>query len=399
MKRLFVFLAALCLSLAGAQTVIPFWHSQDTSETLLQTFADEFNAAQGEYRLVPQYTGNYQESALKLAAALGGGNVPALFDAEVTVFPRLSEEGSLADLSDLAATLPETLTSDFYPALWGYGVLGDKRVGLPWSMSMPVLFYNHSVFKQFGLTPPTTWAEFEAAAARLTTRNTKGYIDVAMAFIFETLVTTRGGQIVTDDGSPNFDSPEAVDALTMLQRLAKERHSIPRGAGELDQALVDFARTKGMMALASEAFFPQGERFSVAFEIASTPVPTGGSRAVPLMGSQLVVLSSASDAQRRGAFAFWEYLMQPDVQARWVEASYTLPVSRSVVEALQDWYAAAPNRSAGLSQLEHAVYRPRIGAYVVWQGYLQEALERATKGGADPATVLKEAQRRALESR
>ena len=399
MKPFLAFLAALCLSLASAQTVVPFWHSQDTSETLLQTLADEFNAAQGEYRIVPEYTGSYQESALKLAAALGGGNVPVLFDAEVTVFPRLAEEGSLADLGDLSAALPETLTSDFYPALWGYGVLDGERYGLPWSMSMPVLFYNASVFKQFNLTPPTTWADFEAAAARLTTRNTKGYIDVAIAFIFETLVTTRGGQVVTDDGRPNFDSPEAIDALTMLQRLAKERHSIPRGAGELDQALVDFARTKGMMALASEAFFPQGERFSVAFEVASTPVPTGAGQAVPLMGSQLVVLDSASEEQRRGAFAFWEFLMRPDVQARWVEASYSLPVSRSVVEILQPWYAAAPNRGSALAQLEHAVYRPRVGAYVVWQGYLQEAVERATKGGADPATVLKEAQRRALESR
>ncbi|CAN5749184.1 ABC transporter substrate-binding protein [soil metagenome] len=399
MKLFFAVLAALCLSLASAQTAIPFWHSQDTAEALVQSFADEFNASQSEYEIVPQYTGSYQESALKLAAALGGGNVPALFDAEVTVFPRLSEEGGLADLTDLADALPKTLTSDFYPALWGYGVLNDRRVGLPWSMSMPVLFYNQSVFNQFGLAPPTTWTDFEAAAARLTTRNTKGYIDVAIAFIFETLVTTRGGQVVTDDGRPNFDSPEAIDALQMLQRLAKERRSIPRGAGELDQALVDFARTKGMMALASEAFFPQGERFSVAFEVASTPVPTGASQAVPLMGSQLVVLKSASEQQRRGAFAFWEFLMRPDVQARWVEASYTLPVSRSVVDALQPWYAAAPNRSSALKQLEHAVYRPRVGAYVVWQGYLQEAIERATKGGADPATVLKEAQRRALEGR
>ena len=399
MKRLFAVLAALCLAGASAQTVIPFWHSQDATETLIQSFADEFNASQSEYKVVPQYTGGYQESALKLAAALGGSNVPVLFDAEVTVFPRLAEEGALADLTDLAAALPEDLTGDFFPALWGYGVLGDARSGLPWNMSMPVLFYNASVFKQLGLEPPKTWEEFEQAAARLTTRNTKGYIDVALAFIFETLVTTRGGQVVTDDGQPNFDSPEAIDALSMVQRMAKERHSIPRGYSELDQALVDFARTKGMMALASEAFFPQGERFSVAFEVASAPVPTGSSQAVPLMGSQLVVLQSASDAQKRGAFAFWQFLMQPEVQERWVEASYSLPTRRSVATALQPWYAAAPNRSAGLSQLEHAVYRPRVGAYVVWQGYLQEAIERATKGGADPATMLQEAQRRALESR
>ncbi len=389
-----VFLALL--GFAQAQTVLEYWHSQDATEDLIQDLADAFNATQSEYQIVPRYTGSYQESSIRLVAALGTQNVPVLFDAEVTVFPRLAEEGALADLTPLVADLPQDLLSDFYPALWGYGDLGGKRYGLPWNLSMPVLFYNASVFAQLGLEPPQTWEALEAAAETLTTRNTRGYIDVAAAFIFEALVTTRGGSLVSEDGTPNFASPEAVDALTMLQRLAQERVSIPRGFGELDQALVDFARTKGMMAVASEAFFPQGERFSVAFDVASAPLPTGQSQAVPLMGAQLVVLESASEAERRGALAFWQFLMAPENQEAWVEASYFLPVRKSVAEALAPWYEADPSRGAALAQLEHAVYRPRVGAYAVWQGYLQEAIERATKGGADPRAALEEAQRRAL---
>lgn len=379
--------------------MLEFWHSQDATEDLIQQFADAFNASQDEYEVVPRYNGNYQESAIKLVAALGGSNLPVLFDAEVTVFPRLVEEGALAELSPLLEAVPGELLADLNPALWGYGELAGGRYGLPWNMSMPVLFYNKSAFDQLGLAPPTTWEEFEAAAERLTTRNTRGYIDVAAAFIFEALVSTRGGSVVTEDGQPNFDSPEAVEALSMLQRLARERHSVPRGFAELDQALVDFARTRVMMAVASQAFFPQGERFSVAFEVAAAPLPTGSSESVPLMGAQLVVLESASEAERRGALAFWQFLMAAEQQQAWVQASYFLPVRNSVAEALQGWYEAVSGRRAALAQLENAVYRPRIGAYAVWQGYLQEAIERATKAGADPQTVLQEAQRRALESR
>ena len=280
MKQLFSLLTLFSFGLVSAQTQVVFWHSQDATEELIQTFADEFNASQNDYVIIPEYAGNYQEASIKLAAALGGANAPAMFDAEVTVFPRLVEEGALANLSGPTSDLPTELVDDFYPALWSYGVMNGERYGLPWNMSMPVLFYNETALQQRGVEPPDTWEAFEAAAERLTTRNTKGYIDVAAAFIFEALVTSRGGSVVTEDGQPNFDSPEAIDALSMLQRMAKERSSIPRGFGDLDQALVDFARTKALMAIASEAFFPQGERFTVAFEVAAA-APADGARAAP----------------------------------------------------------------------------------------------------------------------
>ena len=397
----------ICLLLLApvtfAQTVISFWHSQDQTEDLIQTFADEFNAQHPEYKVVPEYAGNYQESAIKLVAAMGTDNAPVLFDAETTIFSRLVQESALKDLSPLVAALPEETMNDIYEKLWQVGEQNGGRYGLPWNASTPVLFYNATAFEQRDTLAPHTWEDFEAAADRLTTRNTRGYIDVAAAFIFEAMVTTRGGQIVTDDGQPNFVSPEAIEALTMLQRMAQEKHSIPRGFAELDQALVDFARTKGMMAIASQAFFPQGDRFSVGFHVAATPLPVDpnvpeDALSVPLMGAQLSVLKDANNDEAQGAFLFWQYLIQTDTNKRWVEASYFIPVTHTATDALANWYNEDPSRRASLEQLDMASFRPQAGAYVVWQGYLEEAIERVTKGRADPEEALQEAQTRALNS-
>ncbi len=393
-------LLVICLASFGeAQTVIEYWHTQDAAQGTVQSLADAFNAAQNEYRVIPRYVGNYQEAAIKLIAALGGAYQPVLFNAEVTVFPRLVEEGVLADLSDLSAALPETLVDDIYPSLWHAGELEGRRYGLPWTLSLPVLFYDATAFEQLGVAVPTTWAEFEAAAASLTTRQTEGYIHVSTAFIFEMMVSTRGGSIVTEEGQPDFNSSEAVDALSMLKRIADEGHATVHSFAELDVALVDFVRTKGMMAFASIAFWPEGQRYSVAFRPAVAPVPTGGSAAVPLIGAQLVVLKSATEAERRGAVAFWQFLMQPENQVTWVEASYYLPTRRAALPLLEPWYQEDPSRRVALAQLEHAVPRPRVGAYAVWQGFLEEALEKCLRGGVPPEVALEEAQRRALESR
>jgi sn-glycerol 3-phosphate transport system substrate-binding protein len=209
------------------------------------------------------------------------------------------------------------------------------------------------------------------------------------------MVLTRGGQIVTAEGRPNFTSPEAIDALSMMQRMVRAGHAIPRNLAEATFAQLDFVRTKGMMVFASIANWPDARRFAVAFEIAAAPVPTGGSPTVPLGGAQLVVLRGASEAQQRGAVAFWRYLMEPENLQTWIEASFYIPVRRSVVPLLEPWYAEDPNRRAALRQLEHAVPRPRVAAYATWQRYLEEAIERVIKGNVAPQDALAEAQQRA----
>lgn len=390
----------ICLASFGkAQTTLEFWHSQDVTESTIQGFADAFNASQSDYRVAPRYVGSYQEGTIKLIAALGGSDPPVLFDAEGTIVSRLVDEGTLADLSDLTDALPEALVGDLYPALWNNGQFAGGRYGLPWDSSIPVLVYNASIFRQLGVAAPKTWDDFEVAAARLTTRQTEGYIHVSAAFIFEMMVSTRGGSVVTAEGEPNFDSPEAIEALAMLKRVADAGNATLRSFAELDVALVDFVRTKGMMAFASAAFWPQGQRYSVAFEPAIASVPTGGSSAVPLMGAQLVVLKRATEVQRRGAVAFWEFLMQPENQATWVKASYFLPSRRAALPLLEPWYQEDPSRRVSLEQLGNAISRPRVGAYAVWQGFLEEALEQTLKGGVPPEVALQAAQQRALASR
>lgn len=44
-------LLLICLASFGkAQTTLEFWHSQDSTESTIQGFADAFNTSQSEYR-------------------------------------------------------------------------------------------------------------------------------------------------------------------------------------------------------------------------------------------------------------------------------------------------------------------------------------------------------------
>jgi sn-glycerol 3-phosphate transport system substrate-binding protein len=399
MLRLFAALLPALAPIAAGRTVIEFWHAQDATITTIEALAEAFNAAQDDYQVVPRYTGSYRETALRLVAALGTASYPVLVDAETTALPRLVADGAVLPLDALLAEVPQELIEDIFPNLWAIGEIEGRRYGLPWNTSLPVLVYNASLMNQLGLAPPQSWEAFEALAGRLTTRQTKGYLHVTAAFIFEAMVTSRGGSILTADGQPNFDSPEALAALTMLKRMTERGHALVRSFGQLEVALVDFVRTKALTAITSLGFLPQGQRFAIAFEPGVAPLPLEAGGSVPLMGAQLAVVRGASEAEQRGAMAFWQFLMEVENLRTWVEASYFLPVRRAVVPLLEPWYAANPMMRVGLDQLAQATYRPKSPAYAVWQSYLEEALERSLLGGMPPEQALAEAQRRAEAER
>jgi sn-glycerol 3-phosphate transport system substrate-binding protein len=371
----------------------------DTAEEAVNELVAAFNASQDAYRIEPRYVGAYAEAQTRLIAAFGSQDEPALFQAEIGFFPRLVGDGAVQDLTPLMETLPEGFAGDFLPGLWTYGELDGRRYGLPWNSSTPVLYYNVDALRRAGIDPPATWPEFVAAAQALTSRQAQGVVFVGDSWLFEMIVLSLGGRLADAEGNPTLDAPEALEALTMLDELERSGALAFFGADETTPAILGFVRTRSLMAFASISNWPDVSRFSVAFEMNAAPVPLAEGGAVPLGGAQLVVMANASDTQREGAFAFWRFLMEPANLASWIEASYYVPLRRSVLPLLSDFYAEAPGRDASRSQLEIAIPRPRTAEFDRWRVLIDEALERTLRGRTSPEQALADAQRAALEGR
>lgn len=381
------------------RTPITFWHSMAGATTTVAALADGFNRSQDLYTVVPKMVGSYPEANTQVIAALRAKNAPVIFQAEIGFFPRLAEDGALTDMAAFEKTLEPAFAKDFFPALWNYGVYEGKRFGLPWNASTPVLFFNASQFRARGLKPPTTWSEFASVSKALSSRTAKGFLAIADSWQFEQMVLSRGGQVVTPDGKPNFTSKEVVDALEFLRDAVKSGSAIPRSLGEAQFAILDFVRTKAFMAIASIANWPDILPYSVAFELGAAPLPRGTRNVVPFGGAQLVIMKDSSAEEQAGAWAYWQYLMRPENIVSWTKASYYVPVRRSVLPLLNDWYKENPYRKTAFEQFDEAVPRPRVAGYATWKIYLEEAMERVLKGGADVRAALEEAQRRSLAAR
>lgn len=398
MKRVLALVVLLGLGLA--QTEISFWHGMDgpAGQTIDQ-FAADFNAKQRTYKVVPKYYGDYREGESKLIAALRSGGAPVLFQAEILFFPKLVAEGSLVPLDDLTATLPKSLTDDLFDAAWDYGVLSGKRYGLPFNMSTPVLFYNENQLKSKGLKPPANWKEFGEVARAMSSRQVRSFIAITDSWIFEAMVTSRGGNLATPDGKPNFTSPQAIEALEFMQNLNRDKALTARNLSEAQFAVLDFLRTKGNLVFASIGNWPAVQNLGFAFKIGVAPIPREPGGKVPFGGAQLVVVRGSSAEQTKGAVEFWRFLMEPENIKTWVQASYYLPLRKSAEPLLEDFYKENPYRRIAFQQVSVAQPRPRLPQFATWRVYLDEALERALKGNVAARQALEDAQRKAEAAR
>lgn len=389
----------LALSLGGLAQAAPvrieFWHAMGGVEGKVADYARDFNRSQSQYEVVPSTQGNYRELLPKLQAAIRAGNPPALAQLELTQVPALAAAGSLSDLSRLEDGLPAELTRDFYAPAWKSGEVGGKRYALPWNLSVPVMLYNAGALGRAGASAPATWSALETTSARLATNGRRPLVAAADAWTFEANVLSRGGSLV-EGSAPALNSPEAVEALTQLARMARAGQAQPRSLNEATRAAFDFARGQNLFVLASVANWNDARKLPF-FQLGMAPFPCekAGACTVPLGGGALAVPRGVSAAQQAGAVAFWQYLMEPARQADWIKATAYAPPRRAVAPLLADWYAKNPQMRAAHAQMERAVPRPALPEYAVWTALVEDAVGQALSGKATARAALDEAQRRA----
>ena len=387
--------AALVLSMArAAPQKIAFWHylAPENGGTYLQAAAQEFNKSQGRYEVQPQEVGDFLTIQVKLIASLRSGGLPTLALVDNGFFTRMALGGQLANMNEYMNTLPSSTVQDFYPVLWEYGQVKDARYGLPWAASTQILYYNEDALKARGIAPPRTWDDFAKVARSMTSRASKGAIMLLDAWTWASLVSSRGGNILTPEGRPDFDGAASVETLRYWSELVKAGAVVPRTWSELSFAVVDFLRTKAFMVVAPSSAYPIATKYSYAFKISAVPIPGR-----TLAGeAQMIVMKAASSDAQRGAFEFWQYLTKPENIAKFGRETFYLPVRKSAVKLLGD-VGQHPVMRSSLEMLERSYNPPHQIEFQDWRRDLEEQLERCLKGGVDPVKALAEAQRAALK--
>ena len=144
----------------GRKHTISFWSSYaGVNGKLLNQLVDRYNQSQSNTYVDIEYQGDYLPTIAKIKTALQSGHGP-----DVTIVAPDKAAGSLL-LSDLMSPLDDYFDQDFLssfvPVFMKEWQLNGKTYQIPFSRSLPLLYYNRDVFAHAGLPDrgPNSWDE------------------------------------------------------------------------------------------------------------------------------------------------------------------------------------------------------------------------------------------------
>jgi multiple sugar transport system substrate-binding protein len=339
-------------------------------------------------------TAAYADYFTALQTQVGGGSAPDTFELNYESFVTYQASGALLDLTPY--TTDGTIDpARYYPlALKGFQA-DDTQFGLPATFSDVVLIYNKALFDAAGLDYPTadwTWADEQAAAAKLTDASTGVYGDFQPVSFFEfyKALAQTGGSFFGPDGKAAFNSPEGVKAAEWLT--GKPGTTMPTvadigGTPDYDTALF----TSGKLAMWHNGIwqFTGLNDSDVDYDVVVEPGDTQKASAVFMNAA---VASSKTDHPAEAA-KWIAYLTgsKTTVDTR-LASSWELPAVNDQA-AFAD-YLAVPkpaNRQAVFDSLDHIALPPAIERQQEMQDTLNEALEAISTGGVDAKSALDDA--------
>jgi ABC-type glycerol-3-phosphate transport system substrate-binding protein len=366
-------------------TQIELWHPWSgrisaTISALVRAFNSE-----NDYGITVEAVslGNYNDLYSQVETAIQTGTSPHLaVGYNYIIQSWQTSTGQVIDLSPYVSDAKWGLDSEqqgsFYPIIWEQDVVADMRLGLPAQRFTQLLYYNQTWARQLGFSnAPETPEDFrrQACAAALANNadddpennGTGGWIVNTNPPIILSWMYAFGSDILQSNRTGyHFNTPQTQITLEYLRRL------YDNGCAWLmlsDYAEPHFAARRALFVSGSIADLPY---FSSALEEAGNQddwavigFPTPQQQPViDVYGPAYAMFESTPEGQL-AAWIFLEWLLKPENQARFIEASGTLPLSISAMDHLQEYALDHPQWAAAVDLIDNASSEPDFPSWNV----------------------------------
>jgi sn-glycerol 3-phosphate transport system substrate-binding protein len=414
--------ACLSASLATAMAEpieLQWWHAMTSvNADRVNKIAADFNASQGNYKVVPVFKGSYAETMNAGVAAYRAGKAPHLIQIfEVGTATMMAAKGAVKPVYQLMAEAGEPFDPNAYlPAVTAYYSTADgEMLSLPFNSSTAITYWNKDAFKKAGLDPdkaPATWPDTLAVAQKLRAGGISCGLTVAwlswtqieqFSAWHNIPLATKANGLDGADAVLEFNNPTVAKHIRNLAEAQKDK-SFDYG-GRTSEPEGKFLNGEcGMIQTSSAAFgiFKAGAKFDFGMaELPYYPDVAGAPQNSIIGGASLWVMGGKKPDEYRGVAKFFTFLSQTDLQQQLHEVTGYLPITKAAYAATKasGFYEKNPGREIPVIQM---TAKPptensrglRLGNLVQIRDIIAEDLEAAFAGKLDAQSALDDAVKR-----
>ena len=365
---------ALGLTLSGqalAATDIPFWHSMEGELGVeVNSLAQRFNESHPDYKIVPTYKGNYEQSLAAGIAAVRSGRAPAILQVYEVGTATMMASKAIVPVNEVFQNAGIAVDEkQFVPTVSGY--YSDAKTGhlisQPFNSSTPVLYYNKDAFKKAGLDPeqpPKNWQALAKDAAALRKAGLscgyasgwQGWIQIENFSAWHGLpVATKNNGFDGTDADLEFNKPTQVRHIQLLAEMNKKGDFTY--FGRKDESTAKFYNGDCGITTASSGSLADIRHYAkFNYGVGMMPydetVPNAPQNAM-IGGASLWVMKGKDAATYKGVAEFMQFLAQPEIAAEWHQKTGYLPITTAAYELTrkQGFYEKNPGADIATRQM------------------------------------------------
>jgi sn-glycerol 3-phosphate transport system substrate-binding protein len=395
---------AFSASPAHAATEIQWWHAMTgANNDVIVKLANDFNASQSDYKVVPTYKGGYADTMNAGIAAFRAGNAPHIMQVfEVGTATMMAATGAIKPVYRLMQESGEKFDPKSYlPAITGYySTSKGEMLSFPFNSSSTVMWINLDAFKKANITDiPKTWPEVFEDAKKL---KAAGYTTCGFSNSWVTWVNleqlsawhnvplaSKANGLDGFDTVLQFNGPLQVKHLETLVELQKDKTY--DYAGRTNTGEGRFTSGECPIYLTSSAFFGN-VKAQAKFNFTNAPMPyypdvKGAPQNSIIGGASLWVMGGKTPAEYKGVAKFLTFLSDADRQIWIHKASGYLPITKAAYERAKEegFYKDQPYLETPLKELTNKEPTEnsrglRFGNMVQLRDVWAEEIEQALAG-------------------
>ena len=359
-------------SSSGGKTVIEYWHCNAETQggLVVDELVKQFNESNDHIQVVAKYNPDMYKGLMQnLQAEAAAGNSPALVQIGWAFLDYFSNNFSYVSPQEAIDKFDKEeagfLQDKFLPNVLELALNSEgSQVGIPYSLSNPVLYINKDILREAGLPEegPATWQEVSEFAKTVKEKTGKyGFYmqEPADFWAQQGLIESSGAKMLTTNAEGKkeaaFATEDGIEAMQLMADMVKDQTALHISWEEGCQSFIDGNCAMLYTTIARRASVQKGAQFDAA--TVKSPLWNDKERMVPAGGCFLAITAQGDD-QVKAAWEFEKFLYSVESMAAWTEGTGYVPPRKDVAGAengLKTFLAENKMMNAAIEQMDGVV--------------------------------------------